>query len=288
MKRHMILSLIFLSQLALAEKIEIEVDADVVEQKQETTVIQAAPAPAPTPTLSPQTDNLDSLLGEEQTTSSSNTSLSNIHSFFKDRAYISFGSGMVSYPQKNNIKSTGVWPLFFSFGGYGYDGNLIFDLMGYLSVHENQEPNFHFSVNADPCAEGYNETVSQPGLALSLKYSPLQGQIKPYLGVSGALTFRKAVCVKYEGNEKIVEDLVKKTNKDWYSSFDAGVALGGDLMFSKHFGLNLDIRYHVNIETETRTTDACLQARTTDVNTSCGSITEEPSLLISGSLRYYF
>ena len=102
---------------------------------------------------------------------------------------------MVNYFKQKNVDSTGTLPIFVSFGGYGYDGNLIFDLMGYLSIHEFN-PEYYSEVDPNPCEADHTETISQPGLALSLKYSPLKGRFKPYAGISGSITSRKAVCVK--------------------------------------------------------------------------------------------
>ena len=80
------------------------------------------------------------------------------------------------------------------------------------------------------------------------------------------------------------------SQKEWYHSFDAGLALGGDIMISKKIGFNVDVRYHVNIETENPSTPSLAFKPDRQVSqVSCGSIAaSNPTFLFQENLRYYF
>lgn len=197
---------------------------------------------------------------------------------FGDKTFVSFGTGVVSYPGVENVNSTETPAGFFSFGGYGYNGNLIFDLSIYYSKHYLKNSNNNY--------QDIREVVEQPAFSMSVKFSPLRGQVKPYLGASSSLVWRKWDFVHKSGtsitNNAELEKLTKDVAyKQWNQSFDAGLALGADIALGKHLGFNLDVRYHWNLYTENRKT--AIQALSNEE-----ILDERDSLILSGSLRYYF
>ena len=198
---------------------------------------------------------------------------------FGDKPFVSFGAGVVAYPGVDNINSTELPAFFASFGAYGYD-RLIFDLSFYYSRQYINSgggiyvPNIFYPE--------LREVADQLALAMSLKFSPLTGPFKPYFGVSGSLVAREWDFVHKSGeaidsSHKIYKDVgVKK----WYGSFDAGLAMGGDLALGAKLGLNVDIRYHWNIYTENRKTLSQLLTNT-------GVLDEQNSLIFSVKAMYY-
>ena len=193
--------------------------------------------------------------------------------FFGKKAFVSAGLGLVTYPFVSNVNSTELPAVFLSFGGYGYEGHLIFDLSLYYSQQYISGENFRAK-------------VEQPALSMSIKYSPLSGQIKPYIGGAGSLIYRsKWDFVNKKGDpitdQKIKEVLKDVGNKEWHQSFDAGVAVGADLALGKNLGVNVDLRYYWNIQTENRKTMREIWAKKEILD-------EVESLVISGNLRYYF
>lgn len=196
---------------------------------------------------------------------------------FGNKSFISFGPGVVSYPGTKNVNSTETPAGFFSFGGYGYNGNVIFDLSVYYSKHYLRTTNKHY-VDA-------REVVDQPAFSMSVKYSPLSGQVKPYMGLSGSVVWRKWGFVHKSGaaiqNDALSAELKDVADKVWNQSFDAGLALGMDIALGSHLGLSLDIRYHWNLYTENRPT-------ANQILTEVDVLDERDSLIMSGNLRYYF
>ena len=194
--------------------------------------------------------------------------------FFGNKSFVSFGAGVVSYPGVGNINSTDSPAYFFSFGGYGYTGNLIFNLSLYYSKHYTEEYNKRYQKHE------YKAT-RQPAIAMAVKASPLNGKMKPYAGVSGSVVFRQVIAIHrsgeaiedYAGLKELTKNIAEKK---WKQAFDAGLAIGADLALGDHLGLNLDVRYHVNLYPQ--------NPKTSD---------EEPldsrdSVIVSGNLRYYF
>ena len=198
--------------------------------------------------------------------------------FFGNKSFISFGAGFVNYPGVTNINSMESPAFFGSFGGYGYKGHLIFDLALYYSKHYLKTPNKNY--------ENIREVVYQPALSMSVKFSPLAGRMKPYVGVSGSLVYREWGFVNKSGksleSDSNFEELLKDVaDKKWNSSFDAGLAVGADIALGEYLGLNLDLRYHWNLWTENRKT-------VTQVLTDEDILDERDSLILSANLRYYF
>ena len=198
--------------------------------------------------------------------------------FFGKKAFVSVGLGFVTYPSVTNVNSTELPAGFLSFGGYGYEGHLIFDLSLYYSRQ-------YIKMNRS----GYQNVrakVDQPSLSMSIKYSPLSGQIKPYAGVAGSLVYRSKWDFVNKLGDPITDPETKKRlkdvgNKEWHQSFDAGVAVGADLALGKNLGVNVDLRYYWNIDTENRKT-------VQEILTGKELLDKVESLVISGNLRYYF
>lgn len=226
----------------------------------------------------------DQLLGRDQTASSfvavkpPVVSSSNDSWFFGRKAFLSLGAGTVSYPGVTNINSQEDPAFFFSFGAYGYKGHLIFDLSLYYSKHYLKTTNTTY--------QDVREVVNQPALSMSVKYSFLSGAMKPYVGTSASLIYRKwdfanKLGEPIEQNPEL-QQLVKDVgDKKWNQAFDAGLAVGADIALGSHLGLNVDMRYHVNLYTENRKT---LIQNLTDETI----LDERNSLILSGNLRYYF
>ena len=205
--------------------------------------------------------------------------------FFGKKSFVSFGAGFVTYYQVENVNS-GDQPAFFaSFGAYGYEGYLIFELSAYYSKHylipRSNYNNFFF-----------REAVEQPALSMAVKLTPFNGRVKPYIGVSGSLVARKWDIVSRDGTdwaelaadsyfETVLKDVGKKR---WYFSFDAGAAIGADVALGEYLGLNVDLRYHLNLHTENRRSayHRYEYLRHTEI------LDERDSLIGSVNLRYYF
>ena len=200
--------------------------------------------------------------------------------FFGQKSFVSFGLGYVNYPEVHNINST-EYPAFFgSFGAYGYTGHLIFEISAYYSGHYINTPIVNYN--------NYREMVEQPAIAMAVKLSPLKGKFKPYVGLSGSLVARRWDVVTKDGTDlgDLIDPLLENLRKDiaqkeWYLSFDAGLAAGADIALGEHLGLNLDLRYYINLHTENRKTIY-------QVLTYTEVLDERESLIVSANLRYYF
>ncbi|MCY4321056.1 MAG: hypothetical protein OXC37_01420 [Bdellovibrionaceae bacterium] len=232
---------------------------------------------------------VDKLLGktkESVSTSSdypSKTSLRPVlqNWIFGRKAFISFGAGAVTYYQVGNINSYEYPALFTSFGAYSPEGFMIFEFSAYYSKHYIRTPLRSYT--------NFREMVDQPALAMAIKLTPFNGRVKPYVGISGSIIARKWDVVTKDGvkfeditiNPNL--ELLRKdvANKDWYLSFDAGLALGADLALGESLGLNVDLRYHLNLHTENRKTVYQFLSYTEILD-------ERDSLIFSANLRYYF
>ena len=197
---------------------------------------------------------------------------------FGNKSFIALGMGTVNYPGVENINSTNDPAYFGSFGGYGYGGHIIFDLSFYYSQHYIRTPNSNF--------QDRREALRQPAVAMAVKFSPLEGRMKPYVGLSGSLVYRQWFFVQRSGapidNEENFDALRDIADKKWNPSFDAGVVVGADVALGEHIGLNADLRYHWNLYTENYkgyNSNNLLDAQVLD---------KRDSIILSGSFRYYF
>ena len=228
---------------------------------------------------------VDNLLGKGQPASASVSPSTSVQPawddwFFGRKSFVSFGLGLVNYYQVENVNSTEQPAFFASFGAYGYKGHLIFEISAYYSEHYLNTPLRNY--------ENYREMVEQPALSMAIKLSPLNGRVKPYIGLSGSMVARRWDVVTRDGTDldELVDPIYENLRKDvakkeWYLSFDAGLALGADIALGDYLGLNVDLRYHLNLHTENRKTAY-------QVLTHTEILDERDSLIGSVNLRYYF
>ena len=196
--------------------------------------------------------------------------------FLENKAFLSVGPGFVTYPGANNVNSMHTPAIFVGFGGYNDEGNVIFDLSLYYSEHYLEE-----CVNN--CLQRKRSIMHQPGLSMSVKYSPLAGKAKPYIGASGSVIFRKISDYKPEGDiDKYISYELTRAHKQWYQSYDAGAGGGVDVVLGKKLGLNVDARYHVNLYT------GHPPAVTAFGKHYKRELEKRDSLILSANLRYYF
>ena len=195
---------------------------------------------------------------------------------FGSKSFIAAGAGFAIYPGVDNINSTNSPALFGSFGGYGYEGHLIFDLSLYYSRHYLDEENINYS--------DIRSKIHQPAASMAIKYSPLSGKMKPYIGLSGSLVGRRYYLVYKSGeplpDNHVLQDVADKT---WYLSLDGGLAMGADLALGERLGLNVDVRYHWNFYNEKRE-EPIQQQDFTDVKEVLDG---RESIIFHASLRYY-
>ena len=189
-----------------------------------------------------------------------------------NKGFISVGIGTVNYVGVENVNSTESPAYLFSFGGYGY-GHFIFDMSFIYSVH------YLIPVDKGGISHERN-AVSQPSLAMAVKFSPLKDRIKPYLGLSGAFVGRSWYQVttqgEYVGDAQIEGDVGVKR---WRTALDLGMAIGADIGLGSKLGLNLDLRYYFNVYTETRKVN---------YNPHIDLLDERNTAVLSANLRYYF
>lgn len=210
----------------------------------------------------------------------SSSKLSMDNWLFGQKSFVSFGLGYVNYYDVLSVNSTEQPAFFASFGAYGYQGHVIFEMSAYYSEHYMNNPITNY--------ENYREMLEQPGVSMAVKFSPLQGKVKPYVGLSGSLVVRRWDVVTKDGAKELdlvdpqLEQLRKDVaKKEWYLSFDAGLAVGADVALGEYLGLNLDLRYHLNLHTENRRTVYQVLNNQTVLDAV-------DSLIISANLRYYF
>lgn len=194
---------------------------------------------------------------------------------FVNKSFVSVGAGLVNYPGAENINSTNFLALFGSFGGYGYEGHLLFDLTLYYSQHYLRTYNVNY--------QDIREKLHQPAAAMAVKYSPLTGKMKPYVGLSGSFIGRRWFFVHRSGESLENHPIKDIGEKTWHLSFDGGLAVGADLALGKRLGLNVDVRYHWNLYNEKRRGDVVPQYLT-----DAAVLDERDSVIFSGNVRYYF
>ncbi len=213
--------------------------------------------------------------------------------FFGNKAFISVGAGAVFYPGVTNVNSSNAPAIFGSFGGYGMDSRLIFDLSVSYSRHYLRTDRECFLPTGVVSCSSYNELqdvnrqeVKQPALSMSVKYSFLKGKIKPYAGLSSSIIGRKWRWIHKSG--KPTKNLFygkDVAEKEWYVSFDAGLAGGADIVLTKQLGVNVEARYHWNFYTENKRTATYFHYQ---VLAGKKVLDKMNSMILSANLRYYF
>ena len=194
------------------------------------------------------------------------------YNYWFDRAFISFGIGTVRYYGVENLNSLYSPAYFFSFGGYG-SGQIIFDINLYYSEHF-----------LNPVTQNVNQTtregLAQPALSMSIKFSPFEDRIKPYVGLVGSIVARRWYIVQQTG--ELVGDAYPTKDisvRKWSQSFDTGISTGADIALGIKLGLNINFVYSWNVHTETR------DPRPDD---GIQIVDKLNSMILSANLRYYF
>ena len=129
--------------------------------------------------------------------------------------------------------------------------------------------------------------IDQPAASIAIRFSPLPGKIRPYVGLSAAYIHRKKDIVDSHYEDQFLnyhhEDTEDEGKKKWYQSFDGGVAGGLDMDLGPNLGLNIDLRYHWNIDTEESTGyfKEFIEERTI-------LFAKAKSLIFSANIRFYF
>ena len=222
---------------------------------------------------------------------------------FGSKSFISFGAGAVTYPGVTNVKSIhdDIPTLFLSFGGYSHEGSLIFDLTLNYSQHYLNPHQGVFGATNPAYPLSTRLVYYQPSASMSIKFSPLKGRMKPYIGLSGALVFRSEETQDEHGNPLnftsylVGDPLNRPKDRAWDQSYDAGIALGADVALGRYLGLNVDLRYHWNLWAERSGKDDPLYMAYWNTvspyfyhNQQKEQIGDRNSLIISANLRYYF
>ena len=213
-----------------------------------------------------------------------NSSLDDL--FFGQKSFVSFGAGVVHYPDVININSTKQPAIFAGFGAYGYEGFLIFEMSAYYSKHYLKTPNRNYL--------NVREVVDQPALSMAVKLTPFKGRVKPYVGLSGSVIGRDWDYVHKDGTprhemvgpgyakyDELEQDVAQK---GWYFSFDAGAAIGADIALGDYLGLNVDMRYYFNLHTENRSSSDHKYKYLVYTEV----LDKRDSIIFSANLRYYF
>lgn len=196
--------------------------------------------------------------------------------YFDNPSFFSIGVGTVQYPQVSNINSTEIPAGFLSVGAYDSQGFISFDLSLYYSKHYIKDPIKNLN--------DIREAVHQPALSMSIKLAPLSGKVRPYIGVAGALVWRRWFYVDSstgysEDDEQRLRDI---SDKLWNQSFDAGILVGTDILLTQNLGINVDIRYYFNFYTENRKT--ILGQYFYDIQV----LDERDSLTVAANFKYFF
>ena len=183
---------------------------------------------------------------------------------FGNKAFVFGGIGVVQYLTKSaDINSTETPAWSFGFGGYGAN-HIIIDLTGHYSEHLIKETH-----------TGSRLKVIMVSPSMSVKYSPFSWRFKPYAGLSAAYVLYRHRQIDAEGNDLLEHQLDPhdKSRKQWVQAFDGGAAIGGDLALAGNLGINLDIRVHKNLWTESAQNTA---------------LDKKGYVVFSGNLKYYF
>lgn len=194
---------------------------------------------------------------------------------FTRKTFISLGLGSVQYPGVKNINSSSVPAWFFSFGGYVTD-SMIIDFTLFQSQHFIELSNSNFL-----------EGVYQPSAGMQFKYSPLDGRVKPYFGLAGVYKKSRWFRVDSKGNY-IKNPYDNIARKKWYEAFDAGLSAGIDVALGNRIGVNLDLRYQINLYTEIGRQAYRRKIRNNYNRSVAQPLDERNSLIFSLNTKFYF
>ena len=128
---------------------------------------------------------------------------------------------------------------------------------------------------------GIRRLVDQPAAAMAVRVAPWTGKVRPYAGLSAAYVSRRISTINKAG-EPIIWETVDVGEQPWITSIDGGVSGGLDVALAQHIGLNIDFRYHWNLNTmgEKKYLDSH--------HIPIKPLSKANYLIFSVNLRYYF
>ena len=195
-----------------------------------------------------------------------------------DRVYISGGLGVVDLNILTGNVSSYRNPLcfvpacFLSVGGTAKK-YFLFDFSVFYSRHIVNEK------NSDGISDsGIRKLVDQPAASMAVRVAPWTGKIRPYAGVSVAYVSRRISTVNKAGESTITWEIMDVGESPWTTSIDGGVSGGLDVALAQHVGLNIDFRYHLNLNT----------IGDTEKHQNLQPFSKAHYLIFSVNLRYYF
>ena len=204
-----------------------------------------------------------------------------------DRVYVSAGLGIIQFYGKTNVESFGTSPCFsacfLSIGGAAQK-YFLFDFSVSYSRHYLKPIYSHYAEEA-----GYRTRIDQPMASIAIRLAPWTGKIRPYAGISVAYINRRESTVNIENpdwKDPLWQEELEGTRKkgEWVTSFDGGLSGGMDISLGPNLGLNIDLRYHWNLDTED-TTDYYVDDTTGEKITN---FYKAQSFIASVNLRFYF
>ena len=163
-------------------------------------------------------------------------------------SYMSFGIGAFFYYNVENVNTLSHPAGFLSFGTY--QKPFIIDFSGFYSTAILTPQNTDTQNN--------RQRIYEPGVSATVKYSLFnKSATKPYAGVSGALVGRRFQWIQKDGTVPESSAEAEEVNKDvgekrWDLSAYIGGSVGLDIALAKKLGINIDLKYYVNLTTENR------------------------------------
>ena len=199
-----------------------------------------------------------------------------------DRVYISAGMGIIKFYGKTNVDSLGTSPCFsacfLSIGGSAKK-HLLFDFSISYSRHYLRP--IHTELNYD---NGFRTQIDYPMASIAIRLAPWTGKVRPYAGLSVAYIHSRESTVNIRDSDWPPLESVDLYQKDkWIASFNGGLSGGLDITLGPNLGLNIDLRYHWNLDTED-TTDYYA----TDIGEKITNFYKAQSFIASVNLRFYF
>ena len=196
-----------------------------------------------------------------------------------DRVYISAGVGSVKFFGKTNVEALGLSPFssayFLSIGGSAqkyllFDFSISYSRLNLKPIY----PTYDYEA-------GYRTLIDQPMASMSVRLAPWSGKVRPYAGLSVAYINRKEKTVNRNDTDWRAPDNIYQN--EWITSFDGGLSGGLDIALGPNLGLNIDFRYHRNLDTED-TTDYYVD----EVGRKITSLYKAEYFIGSVNLRFYF
>ena len=203
-----------------------------------------------------------------------------------EKVYISVGLGTVRLLGASNVGSDStpfcLSACFLSVGGAAK--SFLFDLSFIYSRHYVKPTEDDMHLYSDP---DWRIRVDQPMAAASIRLSPFSTRIRPYAGLSIAAIGRRMNTVNKDGDAidwEWEEETRDVAEREWTTSFDGGINGGVDVDLGPSLGLNVDLRYHINLYTE----DSIDKHARDMYNRKRKLLSEMESFIFSVNLKFYF